>query len=368
MRVLVTGSGGFIGRNLTLRLTERGIGWVGFTRGQDVGELPALVASADAVVHLAGVNRPADPAEFEAVNVGLTEALCDAMRNAGQRVPLIVASSAQVQADNLYGRSKRGAEEAVDALSRESGCPVAVYRLPGVFGKWCRPDYNSVVATFCHRIPRGMPIRVDDPSAPLRLVYVDDVVAAFMADLAGGWSGFRHAEVAPVYSTTVGELERRIRGFGEQRTNLMLDRVGEGFLRALHATYLSYLPPEQFTYSLMGHSDPRGRFTEMLRTPDCGQMSYFTAGPGVTRGGHYHHSKSEKFLVVSGEARFRFRHVLSGETHEVTVSGSVPQVVETVPGWAHDVTNIGPGELVVMLWASEVFDPSRPDTVPSALP
>jgi UDP-2-acetamido-2,6-beta-L-arabino-hexul-4-ose reductase len=147
----------------------------------------------------------------------------------------------------------------------------------------------------------------------------------------------------------------------------MLDRVGEGFLRALHATYLSYLPPEQFAYSLTGHSDPRGRFTEMLRMPDCGQMSYFTAGPGVTRGGHYHHSKSEKFLVVSGEARFRFRHVLSGETHAVTVSGSVPQVVETVPGWAHDVTNIGSGELVVMLWASEVFDPSRPDTVPSAL-
>jgi UDP-2-acetamido-2,6-beta-L-arabino-hexul-4-ose reductase len=367
MRVLVTGSAGFIGQNLTLRLTERGIGWAGFTRGQDVAELPALVASADAVVHLAGVNRPQDPADFEAVNVGLTEALCGAIRAVGRRVPLIVASSAQVQADNPYGRSKRGAEEAVDALSRESGCPVAVYRLPGVFGKWCRPDYNSVVATFCHRVPRGMAIRVDDPSAPLRLVYVDDVVERFIADITEGWEGLRRPEIDPVYQTTVGDLEKHIRGFGEARSTLMTERVGSGFMRALHATYLSYLPPEQFAYSLTGHSDPRGRFTEMLRTPDCGQMSYFTAGPGVTRGGHYHHSKSEKFLVVSGEARFRFRHVLSGETHEVTVSGSVPQVVETVPGWAHDVTNIGSGELVVMLWASEVFDPARPDTVSCAL-
>jgi UDP-2-acetamido-2,6-beta-L-arabino-hexul-4-ose reductase len=366
-RVLVTGAGGFIGSNLVLQLRERGIEFKTFERGQEAAQLRQLVSAVDAVVHLAGVNRPADPKEFEAVNLGLTQALCEAIGASGCTVRLVLSSSAQAELDNPYGRSKRAAEGAVEALSLSSGCPVAIYRLPGVFGKWCRPDYNSVVATFCHRIPRGMPIRVDDPAARLRLVYVDDVVERFIADIMEGWEGFRRPEIEPVYETTVGDLEKHIRGFGEARSTLMTERVGSGFMRALHATYLSYLTPAQFAYDLKTHADPRGRFTEMLRTPDCGQFSYFTAGPGVTRGGHYHHTKSEKFLVVSGEARFRFRHALSGETYEVAVSGSKPQVVETVPGWAHDVTNMGSSELVVMLWANEVFDQARPDTVPCAL-
>ncbi|BAO79987.1 nucleoside-diphosphate-sugar epimerase [Serpentinimonas raichei] len=369
-RVLVTGAHGFIGKNLVVRLGELpGVAACTFVRGDSPAALPALVAQADAVVHLAGENRPLDEGAFAAVNTGLTVALCEAIahkvRTSGVRVPLLLASSAQAERDNPYGRSKRAAEQAVAALADATGNPCTVFRLPGVFGKWCRPNYNSVVATFCHNLARGLPIQVNDPSASVRLVYVDDVVSALVAALESPTKGLSRAVVQPEYAVTLGELAAQIRAFDNCRTTLQTDRVGTGLVRALYATYVSYLPTERFAYEVPQYADPRGVFVEMLKTPDCGQFSYFTAHPGVTRGGHYHHTKSEKFLVIKGEALFRFRHLLSHDLVELRTSGAKPQVVDTIPGWAHDITNVGTDEMVVMLWANENFDRQRPDTVAS---
>ena len=237
---------------------------------------------------------------------------------------------------------------------------VLVYRLPNVFGKWCRPNYNSAVATFCHNIARDLPITIHDPAAPLDLVYVDDVVSAFLAALAE--PARATPEVQPVYRTTVGEVAGLLRQFRGSRDTLITERVGTGLTRALYATFVSYLPPEMFGYDVKQYVDPRGAFMEMLKTHDSGQFSVFTAHAGVTRGGHYHHTKTEKFLVVRGRARFRFRHMATGEIHEILTSGDTPHVVETIPGWTHDITNIGEDEMIVALWANEIFDRQRPDT------
>jgi UDP-2-acetamido-2,6-beta-L-arabino-hexul-4-ose reductase len=375
MKVLITGANGFVGKNLQLHLAERKDVQVAcFTRGDDVADLATMLHGVDFVCHLAGVNRPQDPTEFVTGNVDLTRALCQAVgavaQATGKMIPIVYTSSTQADRDNAYGASKLGAENALFELQREHGVPVHVFRLPNVFGKWCKPNYNSGVATFCHNIARDLPIQVSDPNAPVTLVYVDDVIGRFVqlmdgADDALGADGF--ASVTPQYTTTVGELARQIQAFRDSRTSLMTERVGTGLVRALYATYLSYMPPELFAYTVVQHSDPRGVFAEMLKTPDCGQFSYFTAHPGITRGGHYHHSKTEKFLVIKGKARFKFRHMQTGETHELLTSGDKAKVVETVPGWTHDITNVGSDEMVVMLWANEVFDRARPDTFACAV-
>ena len=375
MKVLITGANGFVGKNLQLHLAARkDVTVVCFTRGDDVAQLNTLLQGVDFVFHLAGVNRPQDPAEFVAGNVDLTRALCQAVGAVAEanskKIPIVYTSSTQADQDNAYGISKLGAESALLELQQAHGVPLHIFRLPNVFGKWCKPNYNSAVATFCHNIARDLPIRVKDPATPVTLVYVDDVIARFVqlmdgADAAVGTNGF--SSVTPQYTTTVGELARQIQAFKDSRTSLTTERVGTGLVRALYATYVSYLPPEQFAYDVPQYGDPRGVFAEMLKTPDCGQFSYFTAHPGITRGGHYHHSKTEKFLVIKGQARFKFRHMQTGETHELLTSGDKAEVVETVPGWTHDITNIGNDEMVVMLWANEVFDREKPDTFACAV-
>lgn len=367
MRVLVTGANGFVGKNLTVRLGEID-GWsvTPFTRDHAADDLPEMLRDVDAAVHLAGENRPADPADFAAVNTGLTRQLCDAIAAQGRVIPLIHGSSLQAGRDNPYGLSKRGGEEAVIALAA-NGNPARIFRWPNVFGKWARPNYNSAVATFCHNIARGLPIRVDDPSAPLTLVYVDDVVDAIFALLRDGFTDLEFAEVAPEYPTTVGAVADQIQAFADSRGTLVTERVGTGLTRALYATYVSYLPPDRFAYPVTAHGDPRGVFVEMLKTPDSGQFSFFTAHPGITRGGHYHHTKTEKFLVIKGQGHFRFRDLLTGELVELTTTGDTPEIVETIPGWVHDITNVGDDEMVVMLWANEIFDRARPDTIARSL-
>lgn len=371
MKVLITGANGFVGKNLQLHLAERkDVQVVCFTRGDDVTQLPAMLQGVDFVFHLAGVNRPQDPQEFMSGNVDLTQALCQAVgrvaETSGKKVPIVYTSSTQAGRGNPYGQSKRGAEEVLQAAARSHQVQVHIFRLPNVFGKWCKPNYNSAVATFCHNIARGLPIQVNDPAAPVRLVYVDDVIECFVqlmdgADAAVDAAGF--ATVAPQYNTTVGELARLVQAFKDSRGTLMTERVGTGLMRALYATYVSYLPVESFAYTVPRHADPRGVFVEMIKTPDCGQFSYFTAHPGITRGGHYHHSKTEKFLVIKGQARFKFRHMQTGQSHELVTNGDKPEIVETVPGWTHDITNIGTDQMIVMLWANEVFDREKPDTL-----
>jgi UDP-2-acetamido-2,6-beta-L-arabino-hexul-4-ose reductase len=375
VKVLITGANGFVGRNLRLRLRERkDVQVVCYTRDHQVEQLAGLLEGVDFVFHLAGVNRPQDPKEFVTGNTDLTRDLCrsvaDAARAIGKPISIVYTSSTQAAQDNPYGRSKREAEESLARTGREPLVPVHVFRLPNVFGKWCKPNYNSVVATFCHNIARDLPIQVNEPQVALTLVYIDDVIERFVQIMDGavpitGQNGF--AAVQPQYVATVGELERLVRTFHESRSSLVTERVGAGLVRALYATYVSYLPVELFVYDVPKHEDRRGVFVEMLKTPDCGQFSFFTAHPGVTRGGHYHDSKTEKFLVIKGHALFRFRHMQTGQTHELETTGARTQIVETVPGWTHNITNIGNDEMVVMLWANEIFDRARPDTYDSPL-
>jgi UDP-2-acetamido-2,6-beta-L-arabino-hexul-4-ose reductase len=363
MKVLITGADGFIGKNLRARLsTHSDIEVLGFTRHDEPARLADLVRQCDAVVHLAGENRPPSPDRFEAVNVGLTKALLDALSQHNHSVAILFSSSTQAAQDNAYGRSKRDAETLLEAHAARSQHPVAIYRLPGVFGKWARPNYNSVVATFCHNIATGLPIQVDNPATEISLVYIDDVVDEFVRALRLPWQGLVRNEIQPLYRTSVGDLAQRIHHFHSSRPELQVDRVGTGFTRALYATYVSYLPQATHAYPLTEYADPRGVFVEFLKTPDAGQFSYFTSQPGITRGGHFHDTKTEMFLVVQGEAVFGFRHVLTGEVHSIRVSGTTPTVVQTIPGWAHDITNVGTGQLIAFLWANEVFDRTRPDT------
>lgn len=363
MKVLITGANGFVGKNLIAHLRERkDVEVVCFTRDDDVAQLLPLMSTVDFVFHLAGVNRPETVEEFKVGNTDLTLALCDAIKASGKKTPVLYTSSSQAASDNPYGSSKLAAEQALLELEKSFGSRVYLFRLPNVFGKWARPNYNSAVATFCHNIARGLPIQINDSRARLNLVYIDDVIARFVSVMDGELSTTPFVEVSPVYDITVGELADQLNAFRVSRSTLISEPVGSGLVRALYSTYVSYLPVESFTYDVPKYGDPRGVFVEMLKTGDSGQFSYFTAHPGVTRGGHYHHTKTEKFLVIKGNACFRFRHIVSGEFYELLTTGETPRIVETVPGWTHDITNVGEEEMIVMLWANEIFDRERPDT------
>lgn len=365
MRVLVTGADGFIGRNLIVQLQEKTeVEILRFCRNDGDGKLSTVVSQADFIFHLAGTNRPTNPDEFKLINTDLTANICFYAAHNKKKPPIVFASSTQAASGSLYGISKQRAEEILTDFSRKYGTVVSIFRLPNIFGKWCRPNYNSVVATFCHNIAYGLPITVHDSNTQINLVYIDDVIKAFIGCLDSSKNMGKFLQAEPIYHTTVGEIAKLISSFRNLRNSFSIERVGIGLVRALYSTYLSYLPPTEFSYMLPIHKDERGRFVEMLKTPDCGQFSYFTAKPGVTRGGHYHHSKTEKFLVIQGEANFGFKHIITGERFEITTTGSHPQVVETVPGWSHNITNIGSSELITLLWANEVFDVQKPDTTP----
>jgi UDP-2-acetamido-2,6-beta-L-arabino-hexul-4-ose reductase len=364
-QVVVTGAAGFIGTNLCLRLRETGrYKVVPVTRQTPAEAALAAFRSAAAIINLAGVNRPERSEDFLPGNLGPVEAIIAGLADTDRKVQILHVSSAKAVDDSPYGASKRAGEDALAAFAAASGHPVATYRLPNVFGKWCRPNYNSAVATFCHNVARGLPLQINDPAAILSLVYVDDVIDSFIAALDAAEATTGQASVTPVYQASVGELASIITGFRSDRDDNLIDTVGTGLRRALYATYVASLPKTEFAYPITAHRDPRGAFSEMLKTRTSGQFSCFTALPGVTRGGHYHHTKTEKFLIVHGKALFKFRHMVTGETHEVVTSGDEPVVVETVPGWTHDVTNVGEDVMVSLLWANELFDRARPDTIP----
>jgi UDP-2-acetamido-2,6-beta-L-arabino-hexul-4-ose reductase len=365
VKVLVTGAGGFIGKNLLARFAEMAdIEALRFSRQNSEQKLPELIAVADAIIHLAGINRPLSPEEFAIGNTGLTSTISQLLINTQRSIPVLFASSTQASNDNPYGSSKRAAEDSLRQYAEQTDAPVYIYRLPNVFGKWCKSNYNSVVATFCYNMANGLPITIHDPCTPLTLVHVDDVVCDFIHVLqhAPTIASQAFRNIAPEYPTTVGELAQQIEGFRDSRNTLITPKVGTGLLRALYSTYVSYLPTTHFAYSVPKYGDQRGVFVEMLKTRDAGQFSFFTAHPGITRGGHYHHTKTEKFLVIKGQARFAFHHILTDETLTLETNGDNPQIVETIPGWAHDITNIGTDEMVVMLWSNEIFDREHPDT------
>lgn len=362
MKILVTGSNGFIAKNLIQFLSEKPeIEILKAHRETTDQEFEQSVLAADWIIHLAGVNRPLNESEFAEGNTTLTEKIAQILQQANKKTPVILSSSIQVERDNPYGKSKLGGEQALVALNQAQGNLVYICRLANVFGKWSRPNYNSAVATFCHNVANDLPLQIHDENAVIRLVYVDDVVETFW-NILNGQQVEQIFQVEPEYQITVGDLAKVLNGFKASRDTLITDRVGTGLTRALYSTYLSFFKPEQFDYSVPKYGDARGVFVEMLKTPDAGQFSYFTAHPGITRGGHYHHTKTEKFLVIKGKALFKFKHVVTGEFYELETQGDEPRIVETVPGWTHDITNIGDDEMIVMLWANEIFDRNKPDT------
>ena len=366
--ILITGAGGFVGKNLVATLRTAGYTDLMLFEKDDTPEtLADYCRRAAFVVHLAGINRPTDPSEFYTGNAGLTDTLLANLEAAGNTAPVLVTSSTQAELDNDYGKSKRQAEEAIFAHRRRTGAMVYVFRMPGVFGKWCRPNYNSVVATFCHNVAHGLPIQVRDSAFSLPLVYIDDVVACILAAFDGDVMMDRSAtpicHMHPIHEVTLGRLAELIQGFAAGRTSLAVPDLAPGsFEKKLYSTYLSYLPSDQFSYPLEMHTDNRGSFTEFLRSPERGQVSINISRPGIVKGNHWHHTKNEKFLVVKGEGVIRFRNIFSKEVIEYHVSGDKLEVVDIPCGYTHNIENVGTEDMVTVMWANEAFDPDHPDT------
>lgn len=363
MKIVVTGAKGFIGKNLCVMLREQGYkNIVEISRESTSGDLQNALRDADFVYHLAGINRPKNESEFQEGNADLTQFIVNELKSPNNNIPLVVSSSTQAEQDNAYGQSKYQAEKSVEQYGLDTGAPYYIYRFPNVFGKWCRPNYNSFVATFCYNTLNNIEIDIHDPHASVTLVYIDDVCHSLISLLTSNVKpGYQ--SITTEYLTTLGAVADLLQAFKQSRESLTTENVGTGFERALYSTYLSYMTPEQFNYSIPSYGDERGVFSEMLKTKTAGQFSFFTAHPGITRGGHYHHSKNEKFLVLKGKALFKFEHVITGERYELRTDGTEPNIVETVPGWSHDITNIGNEEMIVMLWANEIFDREAPDTI-----
>ncbi|QOP43238.1 SDR family oxidoreductase [Sulfurimonas sediminis] len=362
MKVLVTGSNGFIAKNLIEHLKrDDNIMLYCYSKKDSMDILEAYAKEADFIFHLAGVNRPENISEFYEGNSNLTKKIVDVLLKSGKSTPILFSSSTQATLDNDYGKSKLEAEELLLDYSKKSGANVYIYRLPNIFGKWARPNYNSVVATWCYNITHDLPLHVNNPSTQLSLVYVDDVVQSFLNTLHNG-NKKQYIEIDTLYVKSLGEIEELLCQFKKSREDLTIPHVGVGFERALYATYLSYLPLEKFSYTLKGHQDKRGAFYEILKTLDSGQFSLSTTAPGVTRGNHYHHTKNEKFLVVRGEALIEFRHIVTNEIVSYQVSDKKMEIVEMIPGYTHNITNTGDEEMVLLLWANEAFDQDNPDT------
>ncbi len=364
-RALVTGADGFLGRNLAVALRRLpGVEVLSFDRNESPADLARFAAEADVVFHLAGVNRPEREEEFEEGNARLTRSLVDLLLAAGRKVPLLLSSSTQAILDNPYGRSKLAAESEVRRYGAATGATALVYRLPGLFGKWSRPNYNAVVSTFCHNLARGLPIAIRDPAHEVELAYVDDVVAEFLRVLEPGRLPPEAPAVTPTFRVTLGELARRIEAIRDVRETLVLPDLSDELTRRLYPTFLSYLPEDRFAYQPLVRSDARGSLVELLKSPRFGQIFVSRSRPGVVRGHHFHDTKIEKFCVVQGRAAICFRHVLGGPVLRYEVTGEEMKVVDIPPGYTHSIENLGEGEMVTLFWSSEVFDPARPDTYP----
>lgn len=364
-RILVTGAAGFIGRNLCVALGRQGgFEVLEFDVEQSPAELPKLAGQADLVFHLAGINRPKEEKEFTEGNVDLTRHLCDCLTKTGRKAPLVLSSSIQAELDNPYGRSKREAEEVVLEYQQKTGSPVYVYRFPNVFGKWSRPNYNTVVATFCHNISRGLPVQVSNRANLLRFVYIDDIIRAFMGIATQEQHQAQEArhELQPVYTITLGELHDLLVSFRETRRQSLVPDLANPLVKHLYSTYVSFYKTNDLAYPVDLKTDDRGWLFELVKSKSAGQIFVSRTRPGVTRGNHYHDSKLEKFCVIQGEGIVRFRHVLSDEVIEYPVNEREIKVVDIPPGYTHSIENTGTGDMLTLFWANEIFEPQRPDT------
>lgn len=381
MNILITGAAGFVGRNLTAALecirdgrdrTHPGLGidrLYLYDIDSPAGILEEGCEKADFVFHLAGVNRPKDPRAFMEGNFGFTSRLLDTLKQYRNTCPVMLSSSIQATLEGRYdcdyGRSKRAGEDLLFRYGEETGARVLVYRFPNLFGKWCRPNYNSVVATFCHNMARDLPIQVSDPAARLELLYIDDLVTEMLAALEGkAHQEGAYCTVPVTHHVTLGQIVELLESFRAQPRTLVMPQIPAGsFAKKLYSTYLSHLPPERAAFPLNMNRDERGSFTELLKTEHCGQFSVNISKPGVTKGQHWHHTKWEFFIVVSGRGLIRQRKLGSDQVLELEVSGETLQAVHMLPGCTHSIINLSDTQdLVTLMWANESFDPDRPDT------
>lgn len=363
--VLITGADGFLGKNLVASLEQsKDIKILTYTRNNTIEELEQFIKKSDFIFHLAGVNRPQDLSEYDSGNRGFTENLLSLMDKQNRKIPVLFSSSIQATMDNPYGVSKLAAEQALLNWSNKNGIAVYIYRLPNVFGKWCRPNYNSVVATFCYNIARGLPININDPSKELTLVYIDDVISEFINALNGNphMDEDGYCTVPLTFKITLRELVDKLFEFAQSRKSLIMPDFEDDFTRFLYATYVSYLPEDDFGYELEMKTDNRGWLAEFIKSRHLGQIFISKTKPGITRGNHWHHTKVEKFLVIQGEALIKFRQVRGDKVIEYRVSGDNLKVLDIPAGYTHSITNIGDTDLITLFWADEIFKPERPDT------
>lgn len=364
MKILITGADGFIGKNLIQHLVYKtGHHILQFKKDNNLNELFELIKNSDLVIHLAAINRTSNDSDFIKTNQELTEIICQQIEALPSPIPIIFTSSLQATHLSSYGKSKRLAEVAIEDHSMRTKASAVIYRLPGVFGKWCKPNYNSVVATFCHNIAHNLPIDIHEPEKTIPLIYIDDLIEDLLRLISAIPQGLTFRNISPEYSISLRELAEVIHSFKKNQSAINLPSFCNPIVGRLYSTFLSYLPIVESGYKISRHTDARGSFVEMIKHPNGGQVSYLTAKPGITRGGHFHHSKTEKFLIVKGSAKFRFSNVLSNEKYEITVSEKHSQIIQTLPGWVHDITNVGNDEMIAIVWSNEIFDPNRPDTI-----
>ncbi len=364
MKILVTGARGFVGKNLITELKNRGYEDIfEYARDTDRSLLDKYTKECEFVFHLAGVNRPKDETEFMKGNFGFTSKLLDSLKKHNNKATVLISSSIQAERNNPYGKSKKATEDLLFNYSKETGAKVLVYRLTNLFGKWSRPNYNSVVATFCYNIARNLDIQINNPKVELELCYIDDVVDEFIRAMEGNPTIEGKFCVVPItHKIKLGELAELIQSFKESRKDLSIPDMEDSLTKKLYSTYLSYLPEDDFSYELKMNVDNRGSFTEFIRTPERGQVSVNISKPGITKGNHWHHTKNEKFLVVSGKGLIRFRKIDSDDIIEYRVSGEKLEVVDIPPGYTHSIINVGDTDMVTIMWVNECFDPENPDT------
>lgn len=364
MKILVTGANGFVGKNLIAELNNRGYKDIyKFDKDTDKSLLDKYSKECEFIFHLAGVNRPKNESEFMKGNFEFTSELLNLLKKHDNKASILITSSIQAEKDNPYGKSKKAGEDLLFNYSEETGSKVLIYRLPNLFGKWSRPNYNTVVATYCYNIARGLDIQINDPDAELTLCYIDDVLDEFIKALQGNETkNGKYCYVPVSHQIKLGNLAGRIKSFKESRKDLSIPDMEDEFTKKLYSTYLSFLPEDEFSYDLKMNCDDRGSFTEFIRTLDRGQVSVNVAKPGIIKGNHWHHTKNEKFLVVSGNGLIRFRKIDSDRIIEYKVSGEKLEVVDIPTGYTHSIVNLGSTDMVTVMWANEAFNPEKPDT------